>query len=71
MLGTASAKLSFASKILWSFTSNSVRASVMCLYYRLVDHIGIHKHRWILHVNSAFIFGLFIAQQATAIFACS
>ncbi|KIW06026.1 uncharacterized protein PV09_03205 [Verruconis gallopava] len=64
------AQVLFASKILWSFTSNSVRASVTCLYYRLLTHVGTVQHRWILHANSAFILLLFLTQQITVVFAC-
>ena len=67
---TASAKLMFASKILWSFTSNSVRASVMCLFYRLLKHVGMEQYRWILHLNSFYILGIFLMQQLTTVFAC-
>jgi hypothetical protein len=71
MLELASGKLAFASKILFFISSGAVRASVMCLYYRLLNHIGLNQYRWILHVNSVFILGLLVAQQATTVFACS
>ncbi|KIW01400.1 uncharacterized protein PV09_07166 [Verruconis gallopava] len=65
-----SGKVLFAIKILWYFTSNCVRASILSLYYRLVNHLGLDKYRWVLHANSAFLLGLFLAQEATSVFGC-
>jgi hypothetical protein len=50
-----SGKALYASRILWSIASTSARFSVCSLYYRLLDHSGLRKYRWVLHVNSVFM----------------
>lgn len=48
-------KVLYASRILWSIASTSARFSVCSLYYRLLDHSGLRKYRWVLHMNSVFM----------------
>jgi hypothetical protein len=48
-------KVLYASRILWSIASTSARFSVCSLYYRLLDHSGLRKYRWVLHINSVFM----------------
>lgn len=45
-------KVLYAARILWSIASTSARFSVCSLYYRLLDHSGLQKYKWVLHVNS-------------------
>jgi hypothetical protein len=42
----------------------------MFSYYRLLNHIGLARLRWVLHAVTISIVALYITQILTIIFAC-
>jgi hypothetical protein len=57
-------------KSAWSTSSCLIRLSIMFSYYRLLNHIGLARLRWVLHAVTISIVALYITQILTIIFAC-
>ncbi|KAF2402985.1 hypothetical protein EJ06DRAFT_316167 [Trichodelitschia bisporula] len=63
-------KALYASKMLWAASSSFTRLSLLCLFYRLLDHCQLRQYRWILHSITSFVIGLFILQLALCTLQC-
>jgi hypothetical protein len=59
-----------ATKSAWSTSSCLIRLSIMFSFYRLLNHIGLARLRWVLHAVTLSIVALFVTQISTTIFAC-
>jgi hypothetical protein len=66
----AGAKTVFVAKLSWVLTSNLVRLSILCFFYRLVGHLQIRKHKWVLHCTTVFVVAGFLTYLCVIIFAC-
>ncbi|TID13469.1 hypothetical protein E6O75_ATG11385 [Venturia nashicola] len=60
----------FAAKIFWTTASTFIRLSILVLYYRLLEHVQVQQYRWVLHINTLFIAGIYMSYLGTTIFAC-
>jgi hypothetical protein len=48
-----------------------VRFSLLCFYYRLIDHISIRKYIWVLHTFVAISVAFLIAYVFALVFSCT
>lgn len=69
-LVTSSAKLVFAIKILWSLASCTIRMSLLCFFYRVLEHCQVKQHKWVLHCMMAFVVSVLVVYLTVTIFAC-
>ena len=69
-LVTPSAKLVFAMKILWSLASCTIRMSLVCFFYRVLEHCQVKQYKWVLHCMMAFVVSVLVVYLAVTIFAC-
>jgi len=67
---SAAKKTVFATRIFWGLASPAVRLSVLCLYYRLLNHAKGRQYRWILHCMTGFTIAMMMVFVFGAIFAC-
>ncbi|QDS68660.1 hypothetical protein FKW77_001990 [Venturia effusa] len=67
---TPGAQALFAARLFWCTSSTCVRLSILVLYYRLVEHVQVRQHKWILHVTTIFVILIYLTYLGTIIFAC-
>jgi hypothetical protein len=70
LIPAVGSKLFMVTKSAWSSSSVLIRLSIMFSFYRLLNHIGLSRMRWVLHTVTLSIVSLYIAQITTIIFAC-
>jgi len=63
-------KLFIVTKAFWTTCSTFVRLSVVCLFYRLLNHIGLPNYRWVLHLTTFTIIGIWLSNLGTTILVC-
>jgi hypothetical protein len=59
-----------AAKFFWCTASAGIRVSALFLFYRLLNHIGLQKYKWILHANMFVVVSIWLCYLFTTIFAC-
>jgi hypothetical protein len=69
-LATAGGHLLFIAVILWSNSTSFIKLSLLCFFYRLVEHIHVRKYRWVLHFCLVFQITFTIAYILTLVFMC-
>ena len=66
---TATLKLIFAFKLLWCTGSAAIRLSLLLYLHRLMKVVGLHRYRWVLYWNIAFVAAVWLAFIFTTVFA--
>jgi hypothetical protein len=64
-------KIAMTAKIVFTTAATFTRLSLHCFYYRLVTDTGKTWFRWMIHINVAYTFGIFISFPFIAIFMCT
>lgn len=57
--------------MLWSFSSSFTRISLLCFYYRLIEHVKFQRYKWIIHVTMALSISLQISYLGGLLGACT
>lgn len=59
-----------AACMFWIASSTSTKLSLLCFYYRLIQHVQIRRYRWVLHVFVFIVMAFTVAYIVAFCFVC-